>query len=120
MYTDIEIGVICPYAEQVRYIRSKISEDKELLSLNIEINSIDGFQGQEKDLILITLTRSNDMGIIGFLSDYRRLNVAMTRAKKKLVIIGDGATLSSNELYLDLINHIEGNGQLQSGWEYMM
>jgi superfamily I DNA and/or RNA helicase len=60
------------------------------------------------------------MGIIGFLSDYRRLNVAMTRAKKKLVIIGDGATLSSNELYLNLINHVEKEGLLESAWEYMM
>jgi len=119
-YSNIEIGIICPYAEQVRYIRGKVLDDKELLSLNIEINSIDGFQGQEKDLIIITLTRSNEMGIIGFLSDYRRLNVAMTRAKKKLVIIGDGATLSSNELYLDLINHVEKEGLLQSAWEYMM
>lgn len=119
-YSNIDIGIICPYAEQVRYIRGKVREDAELLTLNIEINSIDGFQGQEKDLIIITLTRSNEMGIIGFLSDYRRLNVAMTRARKKLVIIGDGSTLSSNALYLDLINHIEQEGLLQSAWEYMM
>lgn len=120
MYTGIDIGIICPYAEQVRYIRGKVAEDDSFAPLNIEINSIDGFQGQEKDLIIITLTRSNDMGIIGFLSDYRRLNVAMTRARKKLVIIGDGATLCSNELYLDLINHVEKEGYLQSAWEYMM
>lgn len=119
-YKGIDIGIICPYAEQVRYIRAKISEEIDLQDLQIEINSIDGFQGQEKDLIIISLTRSNEMGIIGFVSDYRRLNVAMTRAKKKLVIIGDGATLCSNELYLDLINHVENNGLLQSGWEYMM
>ncbi len=120
MYSGIEIGIICPYAEQVRYIRGQVAEDKELASFNIEINSIDGFQGQEKDLIIITLTRSNEMGIIGFLSDYRRLNVAMTRARKKLVIIGDGATLCSNELYLDLVNHVEKEGKLESAWEYMM
>ena len=119
-YVDVSIGIISPYAEQVRYIRSKIDEDVELKALNIEINSIDGFQGQEKDLIIISLTRSNDMGIIGFLSDYRRLNVAMTRAKKKLVVIGDGATLSGNELYLKLIDHVEREGLLQSAWEYMM
>lgn len=120
MYTGIEIGIICPYAEQARFIRGKVADEKEFAPLNIEINSIDGFQGQEKDLILITLTRSNENGIIGFLSDYRRLNVAMTRARKKLVIIGDGATLCSNELYLDLINHVEKEGLLQSAWEYMM
>lgn len=120
MYTGINIGIISPYAEQVRYIRSKIDEDTDLKALDIEVNSIDGFQGQEKDAILISLTRSNDMGIIGFLADYRRLNVAMTRARKKLVIVGDGATLSSNELYLNLIEHVEQNGHLQSAWEYMM
>jgi superfamily I DNA and/or RNA helicase len=120
MYTGVSVGIISPYAEQVRYIRGKIDEDSELKTLEITINSIDGFQGQEKDLIIISLTRSNDMGIIGFLSDYRRLNVAMTRAKKKLVIIGDGATLSGNELYLNLIDHIEKEGLLQSAWEYMM
>ncbi len=119
-YTGISLGIISPYAEQVRYIKGKIEEDEELRALDVEINSIDGFQGQEKDLIIISLTRSNSAGIIGFLSDYRRLNVAMTRAKKKLVIIGDGATLSSNELYLKLIDHIEKEGLLQSAWEYMM
>jgi len=119
-YTGISIGIISPYAEQVRYIRRKIEEDTDLKGLDIEINSIDGFQGQEKDLIIISLTRSNDMGMIGFLSDYRRLNVAMTRARKKLVIIGDGATLSGNQLYLNLIDHVEKEGLLQSAWEYMM
>ncbi len=119
-YTGISIGIISPYAEQVRYIRGKIEEDEVLQSLDIIVNSIDGFQGQEKDLIIISLTRSNDMGVIGFLADYRRLNVAMTRAKKKLVIIGDGATLSGNELYLNLIDHVEKEGLLQSAWEYMM
>ncbi|MFT4534707.1 MAG: ATP-dependent RNA/DNA helicase IGHMBP2 [Saprospiraceae bacterium] len=119
-YTNISIGIISPYAEQVRYIRGKIDDDIDLMALDIEINSIDGFQGQEKDLIIISLTRSNDLGIIGFLADYRRLNVAMTRARKKLVIIGDGATLSGNELYLKLIDHVEKEGLLQSAWEYMM
>ena len=119
-YQGIEIGIISPYAEQVRYIREQISDDEILKSLNIEVNTIDGFQGQEKDLIIISLTRSNEMGIIGFLADYRRLNVAMTRAKKKLVIIGDGATLSADKLYLDLIDHIEAHGLLQTAWEYHM
>jgi len=120
MYSDIETGIICPYAEQVRYFREQIANDEKLKALNLEINSIDGFQGQEKDLIIISLTRSNAMGIIGFLSDYRRLNVAMTRARKKLVIIGDGATLCSHPLYLELIEHVEEEGGLESAWEYVM
>ena len=119
-FQDVEIGIICPYAEQVRYIRGCVSDDADLSGFQLDINSIDGFQGQEKDMIIISLTRSNEMGIIGFLEDYRRLNVAMTRARKKLVIIGDGATLSSSPLYNQLIDHIEQNGLLQSAWEYMM
>ena len=88
-------------------------------AFDIVINSIDGFQGQEKDVIYISLVRSNDRGEIGFLSDERRLNVAMTRAKKKLIIIGDMSTLSTNKLFDRLANHIEKEGTYQSGWEYM-
>ncbi len=119
IYKGIQIGIISPYAEQVRYIQNHIKSESKLLKYDIEVNTIDGFQGQEKDLIIISLVRSNPDGNIGFLADYRRLNVAMTRAKKKLVIIGDGATLSSNKLYLKLIDYIEKEGLLRSAWEYM-
>jgi len=113
------IGIISPYKAQVQLIRREIEEDKILRSLNIEINSIDGFQGQEKDVIYISLVRSNDRGELGFLTDYRRLNVAMTRAKEKLVIIGDMATLGFDKCYLELADYIEEHGRYQSAWEYM-
>lgn len=120
LYKNKTIGIIAPYAEQARYLRSEIENDEQLRAHDLIANTIDGFQGQEKDIIYISLTRSNDRGTIGFLNDYRRLNVALTRAKKKLIIIGDSATLCIDKVYLSLIEHIEKHGHLQSAWEYMM
>ncbi|HMQ08339.1 MAG TPA: AAA domain-containing protein [Saprospiraceae bacterium] len=115
----MSIGIISPYAEQVRWIRWAISEDNELKVMDIETDTIDGFQGQEKECIFIVLVRSNAFGEIGFLSDKRRLNVALTRAMKKLVIIGDSITLSSNPLFNDLILFIEKHHSYHSAWEWM-
>lgn len=114
-----EIGVISPYAEQVRFLRTQISEDGFAKDLNIEIDSIDGFQGQEKDIIYISLVRSNDNGEIGFLADERRLNVALTRARMCVVVIGDSSTLGNHKLYSDLIAHFEIKEAYHSAWEYM-
>ncbi len=116
---DTAIGIISPYAAQVKLLKQHIEDEETYRGLNIEVNSIDGFQGQEKDLILISLVRSNENGEIGFLADERRLNVGMTRAKKKLVIIGDLSTLGGSELYTALADHIESDGHYQSAWEYM-
>lgn len=113
------IGIITPYAEQVRHIRSAIEEEELLKTMDISIDSIDGFQGQEKDIIYLSLVRSNDRGEIGFLKDQRRLNVGLTRAKRKLVVIGDSSTIGSNKLYQDLIEHVEKTGTYKSAWEYM-
>ncbi len=113
------IGIISPYAEQVRYIRTQVGEDEDLKSWNIQVDTIDGFQGQEKELICLSLVRSNTTNEIGFLKDYRRLNVALTRAMKKLIVVGDFSTLASYELYSDLFNHIEANGSYKSAWEFM-
>jgi len=118
-YEEASIGVISPYAEQVRYLNYEVSEDEQLKSLDITVNTIDGFQGQERDAIIISLVRSNESGIIGFLADERRLNVAMTRAKKRLVIIGDVATLGAHPLFIDLVDHIEKHSEYKSAWEYM-
>ncbi|MBT8219051.1 MAG: AAA family ATPase [Bacteroidia bacterium] len=118
-YLGNTIGIISPYAEQVRFIRSSISESRAFKSLDLEVNSIDGFQGQEKDIIYISLVRSNDAGKIGFLSDTRRLNVALTRAKKKLVIVGDISTIASNPIFEALAQHIDRFGFYDSGWSYM-
>ncbi len=113
------IGIISPYAEQVRYIRQELAGDESTAHLNIEVNTIDGFQGQEKEVIYISLVRSNEHGVIGFVKDERRLNVAMTRAQKKLVIIGDSATLAQNSLFSDVMAHIEADGHYDSAWNYM-
>jgi superfamily I DNA and/or RNA helicase len=114
-----EIGIISPYAEQVRFIRAQVADDADLKKLDIQTDTIDGFQGQEKDVICISLVRSNTSNEIGFLKDVRRLNVAMTRAKKKLVIVGDFSTLAGFELFADLIKHVEENGSYRSAWEFM-
>jgi superfamily I DNA and/or RNA helicase len=113
------IGIISPYSEQVRYIRSQQTEDEVLKTWDVQVNTIDGFQGQEKEVICISLVRSNTTSEIGFLKDFRRLNVALTRAMKKLVIVGDFSTLASHPLYAELIKHVESKGLYKSAWEYM-
>jgi ATP-dependent RNA/DNA helicase IGHMBP2 len=105
--------VISPYRKQVTFLREQIED------LSITVQTIDSFQGQERDIILISLVRSNDNQQIGFLSDYRRMNVAMTRAKLKLVIIGDSATLGSDSFYQDLLTWVEEKGTYRSAYEFL-
>ena len=95
-----DLGIISPYEQQVNNIKSQ------LVGTGIEIKTIDGFQGREKEIILISLVRSNEKNNLGFLTDYRRLNVALTRARRKLVIIGNQETLQTNSMYHDLIGSI--------------
>ena len=85
----------------------------------ISVNTIDSFQGQERDIVYIGMTRSNADNKIGFLSDTRRMNVAMTRARKKLVVIGDSATLSQLPFYADFIAYAEQHNSWQSAWEFV-
>lgn len=112
------VGILSPYAAQVRYIRDEM-EDEGDLPFDLQVKTIDSFQGQEKDVIYLSLVRSNSTQKIGFLKDYRRMNVAMTRAKKKLVIIGDSATLATDSFYSALLDYIEKNGNYRSAWEFM-
>jgi len=119
-----QVGLIAPYRAQVRALKSSVQEDTAWVLLksmgqNLVISSVDGFQGQEKDIILISLTRSNPSGEIGFLSDTRRMNVALTRAKRKLVVIGDSATLGVHPFYRDLIQHVQEKGYYRSIYEYI-
>lgn len=93
-----DIGVISPYKNQVRLINKKTI---------VDVKSVDGFQGGEKDIIIISLVRSNDNGDIGFLKDLRRLNVSLTRAKKKLIVIGNRETLKSNNDYKEFLEFCE-------------
>lgn len=104
----IDVGVISPYRAQVQYMRrlvKRMSFFRPLRKL-ISIDTVDGFQGQERDVILISMVRSNDDGNIGFLRDLRRMNVAMTRARMKLIIIGSTATLTRHSFYRRLHLHI--------------
>ena len=95
------------------------SPDLQVYGNKISVNTIDSFQGQERDIVYISMTRSNAEGAIGFLADIRRMNVAMTRARKKLVIIGDSATLSRLAFYSDFITYAEKRNAYQSAWEFV-
>ncbi|MES2286952.1 MAG: AAA domain-containing protein [Bacteroidota bacterium] len=117
----ITIGIISPYKEQVQYLINKVEEDEDFNNYRsqIAIKTVDGFQGQERDVIYISLVRSNDLKEIGFLNDIRRMNVALTRAKKKLVVIGDSATLANHPFYKNFLDYTESINAYKSAWEFM-
>ena len=106
-----ETAFISPYSGQVLAA-------KELWPSGIRISTIDSFQGQEKENIIISLVRSNEDGEIGFLKDYRRMNVAITRAKTRLYVIGDSATIGHDEFYQSLVDYIANKGEYRSVWEF--
>ncbi len=114
-----DIAVISPYRQQIAVLKELLAHHPFLSAYRdfISINTIDGFQGQERDVVYISLTRSNSGADIGFLADTRRMNVAMTRARKKLVVIGDSATLSSHPFYLDFIAYAGAIDAHRSAWE---
>lgn len=105
----IDFGIISPYKAQVQYLRSKLRNNASLRPYRnlMSINTVDGFQGQERDVIFISLVRANEEGQIGFLNDLRRMNVAITRARMKLVILGDAATLTRHSFYKKLMESIQ-------------
>ena len=113
------IALISPYREQVELIQKHLPTDSQLTEAPITVNTIDGFQGQESDVVYISLVRSNEKGEIGFLKDYRRMNVAMTRARKQLIIVGDSATIGNNSFYQKFLDYCEKHGQYQTAWEFM-
>ena len=115
---NFSFGLISPYKGQVELLKKQMLEFP-FNQEKVKINTIDGFQGQERDVIYISLVRSNDRNDIGFLRDYRRMNVALTRARKKLVIFGDSATIGQDSFYADLIAHIESQGGYRSAWELL-
>ena len=106
------VGVITPYSGQVRRLRELLADVP-----GLEIDSVDAFQGREKEAIVLSLVRSNVEGEIGFLSDVRRTNVAMTRARRKLIVIGDTATLAGHPFYARLVEYMEAAGAYRSVWE---
>lgn len=106
-----DIAVITPYSAQVRYLREALADE------SLEIGSVDGFQGREKKVVIISLVRSNPEGDIGFLGELRRMNVALTRAQRKLLVIGDSATITYEPFYQRLVAYFEEVGAYHSVWE---
>lgn len=109
-----DIAVISPYDAQVQKLRQLLEAQ---LDAGLEVDTVDGFQGREKDAVIVSLVRSNPDGELGFLADVRRMNVAITRAKRKLIVIGDGATVSRHPFYAGLIQHAEKTSAWVSAWE---
>ncbi len=106
---SIDVGIISPYRAQVQYLKKLIKKYEFFKPYRrlISVNTVDGFQGQERDVILISLVRSNDEGQIGFLKDLRRMNVAMTRARMKLIILGNKDTMTKHPFYKKLWEYVE-------------
>lgn len=117
---EFSIGIISPYKEQVQTIREQLSNSPLFQAYLpfITVNTVDGFQGQERDIIYISLVRSNENCEIGFLKDTRRMNVALTRARKKLVVIGDSGTLGEHPFYRKFLDFIDSIDAYKSAWEF--
>ncbi|MDB5386712.1 MAG: ATPase, partial [Planctomycetaceae bacterium] len=107
-----EIAVITPYAAQARLLRQLIDDRA------VEIDTVDGFQGREKEAVVISLVRSNAKGELGFLADTRRMNVALTRARRKLIVFGDSSTLANHDFYLRLLEYFELQDAYGTVWEF--
>jgi superfamily I DNA and/or RNA helicase len=105
----IDVGIISPYRAQVQYLRRLLMKREFFKPFRrlISVNTVDGFQGQERDIIIISMVRSNDEGQIGFLRDLRRMNVAITRARMKLIILGDKNTMTRHPFYRQLWQYID-------------
>ena len=117
---NISIGIISPYKEQIELLKEKLVDFdySEFPVSELAVKTIDGFQGEERDVIYISLVRSNEQSEIGFLSDIRRMNVALTRAKKKLVVMMDTSTIGNHPFYKSFIEYCEKNNFYKSAWEY--
>ena len=105
--------MISPYSAQVRRLRERLSG----LGEDLEVDTVDGFQGREKEAIVLSLVRANHRGEVGFLSDVRRINVALTRARRHLCVFGDGATVARDPFIAGFIEHCEALGAYRSAWE---
>ena len=119
-----DIGVITPYNAQVQLLRDALAAyrrtgDDELEAQRLEIGTVDGFQGREKEAIVLSLVRSNDDGNVGFLAESRRLNVAVTRARRHVAIVGDSATLANDPFLAGLIEYAQAVGEYRSAWELL-
>jgi superfamily I DNA and/or RNA helicase len=114
----LTIGVIAPYAAQVRLLRDLASRREQREAWRgVEIDTVDGFQGREKEAIVISLVRSNHEQEIGFMADGRRMNVALTRARRGLTVIGDSATLGIEPFYQDFLQYVTEVDAYRTVWE---
>ncbi|WP_237758164.1 AAA domain-containing protein, partial [Anaeromyxobacter sp. PSR-1] len=109
-----DVAVISPYDAQVQRLRQLLADE---LEAGLEVDTVDGFQGREKEAVVVSLVRSNEAGEVGFLADVRRMNVALTRARAKLVVVGDGSTVSRHPFYRSFLEHAERAGAWRSAWE---
>ncbi|MBI4612579.1 MAG: AAA family ATPase [Planctomycetes bacterium] len=109
-----EVAVISPYDAQVQSLRELLRAEE---GEGLEVDTVDGFQGREKEAVVVSLVRSNDAGEIGFLADIRRMNVAITRARKKLVVVGDGSTVARHPFYDGFLRYAQEIGAWVSAWE---
>ncbi|MDE2237444.1 MAG: AAA family ATPase, partial [Elusimicrobia bacterium] len=107
-----EVALLTPYVAQARRLKSLVKVP------GVEIGSIDGFQGREKEATIVSLVRSNDDGEVGFLGDTRRMNVALTRARRLLIVIGDSATLAQHPFYSAFIEYVDFHGAHRSAYEF--
>jgi ATP-dependent RNA/DNA helicase IGHMBP2 len=105
------IAVITPYAAQAQWLRERLK------ATEVEVDTVDGFQGREKEVVIVSLVRSNAEGEIGFLADVRRMNVALTRARRKLIVVGDSATVTAHPFYQRLVDYFEAIDAYHSVWE---
>lgn len=106
-----QVAVITPYAAQARLLKPQIPK-------GMEVGTVDGFQGREKEIVIVSLVRSNEKGEVGFLSDTRRMNVAMTRARRLLIVIGDSATIGRHPFYDSFLNYAMKHGSYRSSYEF--
>jgi ATP-dependent RNA/DNA helicase IGHMBP2 len=109
-----DVAVISPYDGQVQRLRALLSAR---IEQGLEVDTVDGFQGREKEAVVVSLTRANESGEVGFLADVRRMNVALTRARKKLVVVGDGATVARHPFYERFLRHAQATGAWRSAWD---
>ncbi len=107
-----ELAIIAPYRAQAERLAEKLGRPE------VEVDTVDAFQGREKDVVLLSLVRSNEKQQLGFLEDLRRINVALTRARRHLFVVGDSATLSAHRFYAELVEHAQASGGYRSAWEW--
>jgi superfamily I DNA and/or RNA helicase len=115
-HEKLSVGIISPYRGQVRLIASMLTDEQRKRVASLDVDTVDSFQGSECDAIIISLVRSNVDNDIGFLSDVRRMNVAITRARRKLIIIGNGSTIASHPFYKGLWEYAEHYATVESAW----